>query len=69
MAIDGRERFIGSYATMAEAIKVRNAKYAELGIPVTDDDADTPAWHGFDPERVKIRWRKEPHAAADISSA
>jgi len=69
MTISGRERFIGSYATMGEAIEVRNAKYTELGIPVRDDDADRPALHSFDPKRVTIRWREGFHAAAGISSA
>jgi DNA invertase Pin-like site-specific DNA recombinase len=69
MTVDGREKFIGSYESMAEAIEVRNAKFAELGIPVTDDNAETPSWHGFDPERVRIKWSEEPHAAAGISSA
>ena len=41
MTVDSREKFIGSYETMAKAIEVRNAKYAELGIPVTDDNNET----------------------------
>ena len=68
MVIDGREKFFGSYATMPEAFEARNAKYAELGIPVTDDDAETPAWHGFNPERVTVKWGEDFHAAG-ISSA
>lgn len=64
----GREKFIGSYATMPEAIKARNAKYAELGITVTDDDVEAPAWHQLDPRRITVRWRDGFHAAG-ISSA
>lgn len=64
LTVDGRERFFGSYATMGEAIEARNAKYAELGIPVTADDAETPSWLGFNPERVTIKLRETPYAAA-----
>ena len=67
MTIDGREKFFGSYATMPEAIEVRNKKYAELGLPITDDGAETPAWHEFNPERVTVKWREDFHAAG-ISS-
>ncbi len=63
MSIGGRERFIGSYESMAEALEVRNAKYAEHSISVTDDDAETPSWRNFNPERVKIKWREGLHAA------
>ena len=62
LTVDGRERFLGSHATMAEAIEARNAKYTELGIPVTGDD-ETPSWLSFNPERVTIKWREDLHAA------
>jgi site-specific DNA recombinase len=68
MTVDSREKFIGSYETMAKAIEVRNAKYAEFGIPITGDDDETPSWLGFNPERVTIKWREDFHAAG-ISSA
>jgi hypothetical protein len=63
LTIDGRERYFGAYATMEEAIEARNAKYAELGIKVTDDDASTPGWDAFDPERVSVKLREGLHAA------
>lgn len=67
LIVDGKDTFFGSYTTMAEAIKVRNAKYAELGIQAPDDSEATPSWRGFDPGRVAIRLREELHAVADSS--
>jgi hypothetical protein len=63
--VNGKDTFFGSYATMAEAIEIRNAKYAELGIPVPEDDEATPSWRGFDPGRVTVKLREELHAVAD----
>ena len=59
--VDGQVKFFGSYGSMDEAIQVRNAKYTELGLPVPSDDASTPSWRGFDPQRVTIKWRQNPH--------
>ena len=59
--VDGREKFFGSYGSMDEAITVRNTRYAELGMPVPSDDASAPSWRGFDPQRVTIKWRQDPH--------
>jgi DNA invertase Pin-like site-specific DNA recombinase len=56
--VDGQEKFFGSYGSMEESIKARNTKYAELGLPVPADDASTPSWRGFNPERVTIKWRE-----------
>lgn len=66
---NGRDRYLGSYATRAEAIEARNAKYAELGIPVPEDDEATPGWRGFDPRRVTVRLREELHAVDEVSPA
>ena len=62
MTVDGREKFIGSYATMAEALEVRNAKYAEFGIPVTETMTKRLRGIASTPERVTIKWREELHA-------
>jgi len=67
LTVGGKDTFFGSYATMAEAIEVRNAKYAELGIPVPEDGESTPSWRGFNPERVIVKWREELQAVADSS--
>jgi hypothetical protein len=68
--VGGRDKFVGSYATRAEAIEARNAKYAELGIPVPEDDETTPGWRGFDPRgRVTVRLREELHAVEEVSPA
>lgn len=65
LTVNGKDTFFGSYATMTEAIEIRNAKYAELGIPVPEDDEATPSWRGFDPGRVTVKLREELHAVAD----
>jgi site-specific DNA recombinase len=65
LPVDGKDKFIGSYATMAEAIEVRNAKYIDLGIVVPEDDEATPSWRGFDPSRVTVKLRGELHAVAE----
>jgi hypothetical protein len=65
--VDGRDKFFGSYATKAEAIEARNAKQAELGLPVTEDDEATPSWRGFDPRRVTVKLREEIHAVEEVS--
>ncbi len=57
--MDSQEKFFGSYGSMDEVIKVRNAKYTEFGLPVPADDADTPSWRGFDPQRVTVKWRQD----------
>jgi site-specific DNA recombinase len=62
LVVDGKDTFFGSYATMAEAIEVRNAKYAELGTPVPEDDEAAPSWRGFNPNRVTVKLREELHA-------
>ena len=67
--MDGKDKFFGSYATMAEAIEARNAKCGELGIPVAEDDEATPGWRGFNPRRVTVRLREELHAVEEVSPA
>lgn len=57
--MDGLEKCFGSYRSMTEAIEARNAKYAELGLPVPVDDASTPSWRGFNPQRVTTKWRQD----------
>jgi site-specific DNA recombinase len=57
LTVDGKDTFFGSYTTIAEAIDVRNAKYAELGIPAPEDDEATPSWRGFNPGRVTVKLR------------
>lgn len=69
LTVEGKDKFFGSYATMAEAIEARNAKCAELGIPVTEDDEATPSWRGFNPGRVTVRLREELHAVEEVSPA
>jgi hypothetical protein len=65
LTVNGKDTFFGSYATMAEAIEVRNAKYAEMGIEVPEDDEATPSWRGFNPSRVTVKWREELNGVAD----
>ena len=67
LTVDGKDKYFGSYATMTEAIEVRNAKYAELGIAVPEDDEATPSWRGFNPNRVIVKLREELHAVEDAS--
>jgi hypothetical protein len=67
LTVDGKDKFFGSYATMAEAIEARNAKCAELGIPVTEDDEATPSWRGFNPNRVTVKLREELYAVEEVS--
>lgn len=64
LTVGGKDTFFGSYPTMAEAIKVRNAKYAELGITVPEDDEAAPSWRGFNPDRVTVKLREELHAVS-----
>ena len=66
--IDGHDKFFGSYETIGEALERRNSIYAELGIPVTDDDDETPSWRGFNPQRVTVKMRETPYAASDEPS-
>jgi DNA invertase Pin-like site-specific DNA recombinase len=67
LTVDGKDKFFGSYPTMAEAIEARNAKCAELGIPVTEDDEATPSWRGFNPGRVTVKLREQLQAVEEVS--
>ena len=68
LTVGGKDTFFGSYVTLTEAIAVRNAKCAEVGIPIPEDDEATPSWRGFDPGRVTVKLREDLHAVANSSA-